>query len=108
VHGTAHWGSSWNVHQYSGESIQLTGGQTFSEQFHLFSVEWQEDEIKWYMDDQLYYSISPNQMNGQPYPFNASFFLIMNIAVGGDWPGYPDASTSFPQEMVIDCVRVFQ
>lgn len=108
VHGTAHWGSSWNVHQYSGESIQLSGGQTFSEQFHLFSVEWQEDEIKWYMDDQLYYSISPNQMNGQPYPFNASFFLIMNIAVGGDWPGYPNASTSFPQEMVIDCVRVFQ
>jgi beta-glucanase (GH16 family) len=108
IHGTAHWGSSWDVHQYSGESIELSNGQAFSEQFHLFSIDWQQDEIKWYMDDQLFYSISPNQMNGQPYPFNASFFFIMNIAVGGNWPGYPDASTVFPQEMVIDCVRVFQ
>ena len=47
-------------------------------------------------------------MNGQPYPFNASFFFIMNIAVGGNWPGYPDATTQFPQTMVVDYVRVFQ
>jgi beta-glucanase (GH16 family) len=60
------------------------------------------------MDDQVFFSIDNNQMNGQPYPFNAPFFFIMNIAVGGNWPGYPDASTEFPQQMVVDCVRVFQ
>ncbi|MDA8771618.1 glycoside hydrolase family 16 protein [Flavobacteriales bacterium] len=108
VHGTAHWGSSWNVHQYNGSSIGLPNGEHFSEAFHLFSVDWQEDQITWYMDDQEYYSITSSQMNGQPYPFNDSFFFIMNIAVGGNWPGYPDASTSFPQEMIVDCVRVFQ
>jgi beta-glucanase (GH16 family) len=70
----------------------LPNGEHFSEAFHLFSVDWQEDHITWYMDDQEYYSITSNQMNGQPYPFNDSFFFIMNIAVGGDWPGYPDAS----------------
>jgi beta-glucanase (GH16 family) len=60
------------------------------------------------MDNQEFYSIGPDQMNSQPYPFNDSFFFIMNIAVGGDWPGYPNASTTFPQEMIVDCVRVFQ
>jgi beta-glucanase (GH16 family) len=108
VHGTAHWGSSWNVWQYTGSSIDLANGEKFSDAFHLFSVDWQENGITWYMDDQPYFSLSSSQMNGQPYPFNASFFFIMNIAVGGNWPGYPDASTSFPQEMIVDCVRVFQ
>ncbi|MBT6164152.1 MAG: glycoside hydrolase family 16 protein [Crocinitomicaceae bacterium] len=108
AHGTAHWGSEWNFHQYSGSSITLPNGEHFSEEFHLFSVDWQEDQITWYMDNQEFYSIGANQMNGQPYPFNASFFFIMNVAVGGDWPGYPDATTTFPQEMIVDCVRVFQ
>ena len=108
VHGTAHWGSEWNNHQYSGSSITLPNGEHFSEYFHLFSIDWPPDAITWYMDNQEYYSIGPNQMNGQPYPFNDSFFFIMNIAVGGDWPGYPNSSTNFPQEMIVDCVRVFQ
>ena len=79
-----------------------------SEAFHLFSIQWQQNSITWYMDDQPYYSINSSQMNGQPYPFNAPFFFIMNIAVGGNWPGYPDASTQFPQTMMVDYVRVFQ
>lgn len=60
------------------------------------------------MDDQPFYSLTTANMNGQPYPFNAPFFFILNIAVGGNWPGYPDASTSFPQQMQVDCIRVFQ
>ena len=108
THGTAHWGSSWNVHQYNGSSISLPNGEKFSEAFHLFSVIWEENEITWLMDDQVFFSIDNTQMNGQPYPFNAPFFFIMNIAVGGNWPGYPDATTEFPQQMVVDCVRVFQ
>lgn len=108
VHGTAHWGSNWNVHQYDGASITLPNGEKFSDEFHLFSVVWEENQVTWLMDDQPYYSINNTQMNGQPYPFNAPFFFIMNVAVGGNWPGYPDASTQFPQQMVVDCVRVFQ
>ena len=108
THGTAHWGSSWNVHQYNGSSISLPNGEKFSDSFHLFSVIWEENEITWLMDDQAFFSIDNTQMNGQPYPFNAPFFFIMNIAVGGNWPGYPDATTEFPQQMVVDCVRVFQ
>lgn len=108
VHGTAHWGSSWNQHQYDGSSISLPGGETFSDAFHLFSVVWEENSIMWLMDDVPFYSLTPADMNGQPYPFNAPFFFILNIAVGGNWPGYPDASTSFPQQMVVDCIRVFQ
>lgn len=108
VHGTAHWGSNPSVHQYTGGSINLPSGQKFSDAFHLFSVVWEQNSITWYMDDQQYYSINSSQMNGQPYPFNAPFFFIMNIAVGGNWPGYPDASTQFPQTMMVDYVRVFQ
>lgn len=108
THGTAHWGSNFSVHQYQGSSSTLSGGEKFSDSFHLFSVLWQENNISWYLDDQLFYSINSSQMNGQPYPFNAQFFFIMNIAVGGNWPGYPDASTQFPQTMVVDYVRVFQ
>ena len=108
VHGTAHWGSNPSVHQYQGNAITLPGGEKFSEAFHLFSIQWQQNSITWYMDDQPYYSINSSQMNGQPYPFNAPFFFIMNIAVGGNWPGYPDASTQFPQTMMVDYVRVFQ
>lgn len=108
IHGTAHWGSNWSVHQYSGSSIGLAGEQTFSDAFHLFSIVWEQDQITWLMDDQPYYTISPANMNGQSYPFNSSFFFLLNVAVGGNWPGYPDASTSFPQTMTIDCVRVFQ
>ena len=108
VHGTAHWGTSWNVHQYSGDEITLPEGQKFSDAFHLFSIIWTENSITWLMDDQPYYSIDNTQMNGQPYPFNNSFFFIMNIAVGGNWPGYPNSSTIFPQTMQVDYVRVFQ
>ena len=108
VHGTAHWGAAWNQHQYTGESISLPAGETFSDAFHVFSVVWQADQITWLMDDQPFFTLTPAQMNGQPYPFNAPFFFILNVAVGGNWPGYPDATTSFPQSMVVDCVRVFQ
>lgn len=108
VHGTAHWGAAWNQHQYTGESISLPAGETFSDAFHVFSVVWQADQITWLMDDQPFFTLTSAQMNGQPYPFNAPFFFILNVAVGGNWPGYPDATTSFPQSMVVDCVRVFQ
>lgn len=106
IHGTAHWGSDFNNHKYKGKSYSI--GEDFSDRFHVFSIQWKQGIIYWYLDDILYYSISFNQMEGQPYPFNDQFHFLFNVAVGGNWPGRPDTTTVFPQQMVVDYVRVFQ
>jgi len=106
AHGTAHWGSNFSNHKFKGKSYSI--GEDFSERFHVFSIQWKQGIIYWYLDDILYYSISSKQMEGQPYPFNDQFFFLLNVAVGGNWPGRPDATTVFPQQMVVDYVRVFQ
>ncbi|MEM6699110.1 MAG: family 16 glycosylhydrolase [Bacteroidota bacterium] len=106
IHGTAHWGSNFANHKFKGKSYSI--GEDFSDRFHVFSVQWKQGIIYWYLDDILYYSISSRQMEGQPYPFNDQFFFLFNVAVGGNWPGRPDATTVFPQQMVVDYVRVFQ
>ena len=72
------------------------------------SLEWQEDEIKLFLDDQHYHTITPANMNGFEYPFNDAFFFIMNVAIGGNWPGDPDDTTPFPGFMAVDYIRVFQ
>ncbi len=106
TYGTAHWG-------LQGEgSTYLTGAyniqEDFQEKFHVFSIVWEYDEIVWYVDETQFHRITPNNMNGKPYPFNNEFFFIFNVAIGGNWPGNPDQTTVFPQEMEIDYVRVFQ
>lgn len=106
VHGTVHYGNDPSTRQFTGGSKTISGGAKFSDEFHVFSLEWEENVIKWYMDDQLFYQVSSSNVN--PYPFNQDFFFIFNIAVGGDWPGNPDNSTSFPQYMMVDYIRVFQ
>ena len=68
---------------------------------------WKQDNIDCLVDDNLYLSVKATDV-GATYPFNASQFFIFNVAVGGDWPGSPDASTQFPQRMFVDYVRVFQ
>lgn len=107
VHGTVHWGTSPAVHKYKGSSVNISPAK-FADEFHIFSIYWRENALYWYIDDQLFYKITSNEMEGQPWPFNQEHFFLYNIAVGGQWPGYPDASTVFPQRMTIDYVRVFQ
>ena len=107
LHGTAHWGSDFPNHKYKGSSYELKG-EDFSARFHVFSIHWEENAIYWYLDDILYYTITIDQMEGQPYPFNGAFFFLFNIAVGGNWPGNPDTTTVFPQQMFVDYIRVFQ
>ncbi len=106
--GTAHFGANLSQHQFRTAAKFLPAGQKFSQEFHVFSIIWKEDQIEWYMDDQLYHTITPANLNGQPYPFNQPFFFIFNVAVGGNLPGSPDATTVFPQRMIVDYVRVFQ
>ncbi|MDA7501869.1 family 16 glycosylhydrolase [Chitinophagales bacterium] len=109
VHGTIHYKDAGGNHQFKGTSRNLVGGERFSEEFHVFSLEWSENQVNWYLDDQLYFSANPGTLgNENPYPFNEPFFFIFNVAVGGQWPGSPNASTSFPQNMIVDYIRVFQ
>lgn len=107
VHGTIHWQdeSASNAHASYGQSKPLGTGK-FSDEYHVFSIVWDANEIKWYMDDVLYNTadVTPAELS----EFHENFFFIFNVAVGGDWPGSPDATTSFPQRMIVDYIRVFQ
>ena len=102
-HGTAHYNE--NGHLYKGSSYVIQN--KFSEEFHVFSIFWDNNIIRWYVDYNKFFELGSTDV-GSTYPFNDPFFFIMNIAVGGNWPGDPDATTVFPQEMQVDYVRVFQ
>lgn len=108
VHGTIHYGANTSQHQYIGNSTALAGAAKFSDEFHVFSLIWEEDKITWLLDDVQFYQITKTTVDPAAYPFNAPFFFIFNVAVGGQWPGDPDGSTNFPQRMIVDYVRVFQ
>lgn len=109
VHGTAHYGpqgQSFSIPK-GGKKV-LQGGELYSEKFHVFSIEWKEDRIDWFMDDQRYFTLTKAAIGNDIWRFNQEFFFIMNVAVGGKWPGSPDATTNFPQKMIVDYIRVFQ
>jgi hypothetical protein len=103
VYGTLHWGSS-GANQSYGTSDMLNTG-TYADSFHVYSMTWTQSSIELLIDDVSYFTM--NTSSGD-FPFNSNFFFIFNIAVGGNWPGSPDATTTFPQRMVVDYVRVFQ
>ena len=108
VHGTIHYGANTSQHQYIGNSTALSGTAKFSDEFHVFSIVWEQDKITWLLDDVQFYQITNATVAPAAYPFNNDFFFIFNVAVGGQWPGDPDGSTNFPQRMIVDYVRVFQ
>jgi hypothetical protein len=103
-YGTAHWDSLGHI--YYGGHRGLTNGHVLGDQFHVFSIVWNQTTITWYLDDVPYHviDITPVGLN----ELKKEFFFIFNVAVGGDWPGSPDATTVFPQRMVVDYIRVFQ
>ncbi len=79
----------------------------FDNDFHVFGIEWGENYINYYVDDKLYNQITPKDVPGE-WVFNQPFYMILNMAVGGNFPGLPNAETVFPQTMTIDYVRVYQ
>jgi hypothetical protein len=103
VYGTVHW--DYNGHVSAGGSYSLSSG-IFANEYHVFSITWDETYITWYVNDIQFYQIdiTPDHMT----EFHQSFFFIFNVAVGGNWPGNPDATTFFPQQMRVDYIRVFQ
>jgi beta-glucanase (GH16 family) len=107
VYGTMHWKNAGGAHASKGASLSLPSGD-FSQKFHVFSIVWTPDSIKWYLDDQLFLTTTADDAGASNYPFNAEQFFIFNVAVGGNWPGSPDFTTGFPQRMFVDYVRVFQ
>ena len=87
----------------------MKGDQKFKDDFHTFAVEWEPGEIRWYVDGERYNTIRPADLpKGAKWVFDHSHFMLLNLAVGGNWPGSPDKTTVFPQEMKIDFVRVYE
>lgn len=107
THGTAHWKNIGGTNSSKTGSYNLSGGN-FSQEFHVFSIIWEQDIIQWYVDDVLFTTVSATDVNPATYPFNSDQFFIFNLAVGGNWPGAPDNTTTFPKRMFVDYVRVFQ
>ncbi len=108
VHGTIH-GPGYSGANGIGAPFSLLNNQKFADDFHIYATEWTENKIDFYVDGQLYKTITPQNLPaGKVWVYDHPFFMILNLAIGGDWGGAPDATTSFPQEMLIDYVRVYR
>jgi beta-glucanase (GH16 family) len=120
IHGTLHYGRAWPNNVNSG--VELAPEEPIWENFHTYAIEWEEGEIRWYINGQHFATQIQDgwfthywggqekgfQVGAGAAPFDQDFHLIMNVAVGGAWPGSPDAETQFPQQMVVDSVRVYR
>jgi beta-glucanase (GH16 family) len=108
VHGTFH-GPGYSGAQGVSAAYALPNGQKFSDDFHTFAVEWEPNVMRFYVDGLLYKTRTPADLPaGTTWVFDHPFFIILNVAVGGGFPGNPDATTVFPQQMLVDYVRVYQ
>ncbi len=104
VHGSLHGPGYSGGSALSSALVLPEGG--FDDDFHIFAIDWDEDGITWYVDDQAYQTIKPNNLpSGANWVFNEPFFIILNVAVGGRYVGPPDDATTFPQTMLVDWVR---
>ncbi|GAA3007964.1 ricin-type beta-trefoil lectin domain protein [Streptosporangium longisporum] len=102
LHGPGYSGGS----PLSG-SYDLPAGQAFADAFHTFTVDWEPGSVTWYVDGVQYSRKTPADTRGNPWVYDHPFYMILNLAVGGNWPGSPDASTTFPQQLTVDYVRVY-
>ena len=105
IYGTVH-GPGYSA----GNSISKSYGfenDRFDVDFHLFAVEWGENYLRFYVDKVMYQELKPGDLSG-PWVFNKPFFIILNVAVGGNYVGFPTSETPFPQSMIIDYVRVYK
>lgn len=108
VHGTLH-GPGYSGGSGVNATYTLANGKKFSDDFHTFAVEWEPNVIRFYVDGLLYKTRTPADLPpGTQWVFDHPFFILLNVAVGGSFPGNPDATTVFPQQMKVDYVRVYQ
>ncbi len=107
VHGTLH--AAWPWAPKDGVGGRAESPTPLSAGFHVYGVEWAPERISFLLDGAVYQTITPADLPpAPPWPFDHPFFLLLNLAVGGDWPGAPNASTQFPAHMLVDWVRVWQ
>ncbi len=102
VNGTVHWDAGGHA-----DYGRVSGNLDFS-QYHVYSIEWDSKYIRWFVDGQEYNAFYIENGTGNTEEFQQPFFLLLNLAVGGNWPGSPDPSTPFPAQMLVDYVRVYQ
>jgi beta-glucanase (GH16 family) len=108
VHGTIH-GPGYSGANGIGAPAALPLDKRFADDFHVYAVEWEPNAIRFYVDDHLYATRTPADLpKGAKWVYDHPFFMLLNVAVGGGWPGDPDATTIFPQEMLVDYVRVYR
>jgi beta-glucanase (GH16 family) len=108
VHGTIH-GPGYSGDHGIGAPFALPSHANFADDFHVFAVEWEPNAIRFYVDDHLYETRTPSDLPaGAKWVYNHPFFLLLNVAVGGGWPGNPDATSVYPQTMLVDYVRVYR
>lgn len=105
VFGSVH-GPGYSGGQSISKTYTLTNSR-FDTEFHIFGIEWGENYINYYVDNVLYNQITPADVTGE-WVFNKPFYLILNVAVGGNLPGSPNSQTSFPQSMLVDYVRIYK
>ena len=105
VHGTIH-GPGYSGSGGIGGPCSI--GKPFANNFHLYAVEWTTNQIQWFVDNVPYFKITPaNLPKSTAWVYNQPQFLLFNLAVGGGWPGNPDSTTTFPQRLLVDYVRVY-
>ncbi|WP_299887207.1 glycoside hydrolase family 16 protein [uncultured Lacinutrix sp.] len=101
VHGPGYSAGQAVTKSYTLENDRYDTG------FHVFGIEWSPESINYYVDDALYQTITPADVPGE-WVFDSKFYIILNVAVGGNFPGAPNDETTFPQSMLVDYVRVYQ
>jgi beta-glucanase (GH16 family) len=107
VHGSLHGPGYSGAHPLTG-TYTLPDGERFSDGYHLFAVEWEPQAIRFYVDNTLYETRTPRDLPaGARWVYDHPFFMLLNVAVGGKWPGNPDSTTAFPTSMLVDYVRVY-
>jgi beta-glucanase (GH16 family) len=104
VHGTVHGPGYAGA---DGITAAHDAGVALADDFHVYSIQWEPERIRWYLDDQCYSTLTPARLHGGPWVFDHDFYLLLNVAVGGIFSQHPDSSTTFPQTMLIDYIRVY-
>lgn len=101
TYGTGHWDKNGHVQ---------SGGTTFADvtKWHIYSVEWNPDSIRWFLDGKRFWGVNIKNGENDTKEFHEPFYLLLNLAIGGNWPKNPDATTMFPDTMYVDYVRVYQ
>lgn len=106
IYGTVHYGPKWPKNKHSG--FFLESDSDYSSAFHVYSIEWLPGSIEWFIDYKSFFKVTRLDLTTDHWPFDERFHIILNCAVGGNWPGNPDSTTILPQTMQVDWIRVYQ